>query len=286
MRRRWKTLLLAACGLIAVVAVCFFVCLQEKEPSYNGRTLSEWLWIGVKVPEYKQSVARPDLQPGRRCRPQNWNQCHSILLKWNERSDLSKRAMALEGFAYLTRMLRAHCLTLTNRFLSATKAEDIYHLGREIGLLGIARARFPVADSQINPPNVRAYAARGGLAEMSYLGSNADVIVSALLEIANDSQNSNIVVGAESALGQLGRSADKVVPIARAEYSLPRSTTKAKYAFSALFMFGTNAIAAKPAVESLLSDRNEENQKVGNEYPGAITPRNYVVTNGKLSVVQ
>ncbi|MDB6058215.1 MAG: hypothetical protein JWO95_2059 [Verrucomicrobiales bacterium] len=42
MRRRWKILLLAACGLIAVVAVCFF-SLREKEPSYNGRTLSEWL---------------------------------------------------------------------------------------------------------------------------------------------------------------------------------------------------------------------------------------------------
>lgn len=42
MRRRWKILLLAACGLIAVVAVCFF-CLRENEPSYNGRTLSEWL---------------------------------------------------------------------------------------------------------------------------------------------------------------------------------------------------------------------------------------------------
>ena len=37
-----KILLLGAGGLIAVVAVCFF-CLREKEPSYNGRTLSEWL---------------------------------------------------------------------------------------------------------------------------------------------------------------------------------------------------------------------------------------------------
>ncbi|MDB6056413.1 MAG: domain containing protein [Verrucomicrobiales bacterium] len=41
-RRRWKILSMAACGLIAVVAVCFF-CLREREPSYNGRTLSEWL---------------------------------------------------------------------------------------------------------------------------------------------------------------------------------------------------------------------------------------------------
>jgi hypothetical protein len=41
-RKRWKILLLGACGLVAVVAVCFF-CLREQEPSYNGRTLSEWL---------------------------------------------------------------------------------------------------------------------------------------------------------------------------------------------------------------------------------------------------
>jgi hypothetical protein len=42
MNRRRKILLLALCGLIAVIAVCFF-CLREREPSYNGRTLSEWL---------------------------------------------------------------------------------------------------------------------------------------------------------------------------------------------------------------------------------------------------
>ena len=42
MTRRRKTLLCVLCGVIAVAAVCFF-CLREKEPSYNGRTLSEWL---------------------------------------------------------------------------------------------------------------------------------------------------------------------------------------------------------------------------------------------------
>ncbi|MDB6058214.1 MAG: domain containing protein [Verrucomicrobiales bacterium] len=42
MTRTRKILLLSACGLIAVVAVCFF-CLREKEPSYHGRKLSEWL---------------------------------------------------------------------------------------------------------------------------------------------------------------------------------------------------------------------------------------------------
>jgi len=42
MRRRGKILLLSACGLVAVVGVCWF-CFREDEPSYNGRTLSEWL---------------------------------------------------------------------------------------------------------------------------------------------------------------------------------------------------------------------------------------------------
>lgn len=41
-KRRWKIFLLGASGLIVVVSVCFF-CLREKEPSYNGRTLSDWL---------------------------------------------------------------------------------------------------------------------------------------------------------------------------------------------------------------------------------------------------
>jgi hypothetical protein len=40
--RRRKLVLVAACGLAAVVAVCIFA-LREAEPSYNGRTLSEWL---------------------------------------------------------------------------------------------------------------------------------------------------------------------------------------------------------------------------------------------------
>ncbi len=35
-------LVVAGCALVAVVAVCFF-CFRENEPSYNGRTLSEWL---------------------------------------------------------------------------------------------------------------------------------------------------------------------------------------------------------------------------------------------------
>ncbi len=42
MTRRRKILLVSACGLIAVVALCFF-SLRDKEPAYNGRTLSEWL---------------------------------------------------------------------------------------------------------------------------------------------------------------------------------------------------------------------------------------------------
>lgn len=43
MRQRWK-ILLGVCGVAALVIICFF-CLRDsdKEPSYNGRTLSEWL---------------------------------------------------------------------------------------------------------------------------------------------------------------------------------------------------------------------------------------------------
>ncbi len=64
MRRRWKIFLLSACGLIAVVGICFF-SLREKEPSYNGRTLSEWLERSVAfdpretndVPEVRRQEA-------------------------------------------------------------------------------------------------------------------------------------------------------------------------------------------------------------------------------------
>ena len=42
MKRRWKIFLVAAGSLVAVWAICFFG-FREKEPSYNGRTLSEWL---------------------------------------------------------------------------------------------------------------------------------------------------------------------------------------------------------------------------------------------------
>lgn len=40
MARRYKILVCGLGGVIAVVAVCFF-CLREREPSYNGRTLSQ-----------------------------------------------------------------------------------------------------------------------------------------------------------------------------------------------------------------------------------------------------
>jgi hypothetical protein len=57
MARRRNILLIATCAVIAVVAVCFS-CLRTQEPSYNGRTLGEWLDTFARIsPEREQDEA-------------------------------------------------------------------------------------------------------------------------------------------------------------------------------------------------------------------------------------
>ena len=80
-RRRWKILLFGLCGLIALVAVCFF-CFHENRPSYNGRSLSEWLddieYIGGREGQREAGVAA--------IRAIGTNAC-PVLLKWSSAKD-------------------------------------------------------------------------------------------------------------------------------------------------------------------------------------------------------
>ncbi len=82
MTRRRKVLLLGLCGLIAVVGVCL-LCLRDKEPSYNGRTLSEWLDIAESYkPPAQRAQARHAVRViGTNAFPQllKWATTHSIV---------------------------------------------------------------------------------------------------------------------------------------------------------------------------------------------------------------
>jgi hypothetical protein len=78
-------LLLTACGLIAVVAICFF-CLREKEPSYNGRTLSEWVFVYGR----DRSTAN-DRKEAAKAIGSVGNNAIRFLLRWSDYEPSTKR---------------------------------------------------------------------------------------------------------------------------------------------------------------------------------------------------
>lgn len=154
-RRRSKIFLLAACALIAIVAACFFSLRDNDEPSYHGRTLSQWLehcplvdGIPPESDEEQQAVAavraigsnavptlllwrhatnslRKDWIDKQITNLPDWLRHSSIVEKIYATGARQKHYLALGAFHILRTNALPHLPELMREFKSATTPNDI-----------------------------------------------------------------------------------------------------------------------------------------------------------------
>ncbi len=254
MTRRRKILLLSACGLIAVVALCFF-SLREKEPSYNGRTLSEWLRDyhakatslvpdGEEIPDEESAAAVSAI--GTNAIP--------ILVKWLKEPAL-KRERSLDSAAWKipnerlrdiatdvlwkSSIRRKHYLAGTGFIILGTNAinalpdlanqfntsDDFYvTLIAAQALSSMGDKGLSVLIAAVRAPDMSkrraAIACVGDVGAAGHLGTNTSAAVTALIDAAKSEDRSLrwvVIV----ALGQLGEAAKPATPLLYAAQSDP-----------------------------------------------------------------
>lgn len=237
MRRRPKILLLVACALIAIVALCF-VSLRNNEPSYNGRTLSQWLlpltfsrgptnepnyveaaqavqamgqttlpwlvsWSEYRQPQLTSWLSDPSvpsiIRPG-------WLQ--NIFPPDNG----TKNKMALAGFRILQTNAATALPELERAFKADRQPTRAYLTGTSIGNLGAPAMTFLLQTVADAPSKDHARAAIYALGEMDYLGTNVAPAIPVLLHALENTNDPMIPRNAAIALGRLGVMPDKVMP--------------------------------------------------------------------------
>lgn len=276
MRRRWRILLLSACGVVAVVAVCFF-CLRDDEPSYNGRTLSEWLRIssGYVSAQQRRTAQDAVLQIGTNAIPSLMQWCsEASIIRGEQIQKISNRlprfiagtkpvrsfvyektakaAWANYGFAILgTNALQ--CLPeLEQRFRATTNSvvigvlvDVMQHLGKDAFDFFVDFARTSTDELQTR----LAAHAIGTMAELMRT-NGADSAVPVLLQIAQN-RNDEARVRAITALGQLRLQPEIVVPFITRQVSI---TNGRFFAIWTLQAFGEQARSAIPTLKLALND--------------------------------
>ncbi len=270
-RRRWKIVLFGLCGVIAVVAVCFF-CLRDNEPSYNGRTLSEWLVIGSPPTEPGKRVeaqkavlamgtnAVPTLlewcSERNLSRAQRDNQFltklpgiiaqNTSVLRWIRR-DVIRLNYAVYGFQILGTNASVALPELARRFNTSTNESFVYCTAFLIGHLG-----KPGLDFLLSVLQKKTDPHRDSVLQVIGNAEDAEVAVPLMLSILNDA-NDPLAPQAAAELGKLGVAPERVVPQL---INALRSTniSMRSGAIDGLRELGTNASAAIPALQMATND--------------------------------
>jgi hypothetical protein len=283
MRRRSKILLLAACVLIAAIAVCFF-CLRANEPSYNGGTLSGWLERPQKIglqpigqAEQLNDVATAVRAIGTNAVPAllSWSGAKDSLLhkfiaggmtnlpvhyrpKWVTRmvsnaSEERKHGLAESGFHILgTNALQA-LPELERRFQATTNGEEADLAVRMMQYLGKNAFDFFVEAAQRSPDEFHTRLAAHGIGTMaSEMTTNAMPAVPVLLQIAQN-RHDGARVRAITAMGQLQLQPELVVPAMTNQMSVAHGRY---FVIWTLGQFGPQARCAIPLLTNALHDRD------------------------------
>jgi hypothetical protein len=279
-RRRWKILFLAAGGFIAVIAVWFF-CLREKEPSYKGRRLSEWLERHATGWKYDDSMRRVGedkdsadaiLAIGTSALP--W------LLKWNSEktptinvmwqrfvelpdgykptvvrkaliraSEEIKHQLAVEGFEVLGTNAASALPELQMAFRNATNTSDISRCAECMKFLGVGALEFFITVIREDGTNFHRTCAIRYIGDMGYLGTNALPAVPVLLAAAKRPNS----WGAARSVGQLQLQPEIVIP---ALTNLLTSTNYCERMFSLLGLgfIGKNGSVPRASLQTALTD--------------------------------
>ncbi len=247
MRRRWKILLCALCGLIAVLAIWFFG-FREKEPSYNGRTLSEWLIlhdhsldIGDRGFVYTNRTAIAAAAAVRAI----GSNAVPILLKWNRGQDSEtlkatrtrffelprdyrydwirylinhaspqrNQGLVTSGFEILGTNAVSALPELERAFIAATNHGEASRNAEAMQYLGPQALDFLLTFVQAGGPNnLHRIEAIKAIGQMHYLGTNAMPAVPVLLSIAQSTNDQFAHLAAWSA-GRLGVAPEKVMSV-------------------------------------------------------------------------
>lgn len=288
-RRQWKTLLLAGCGLIAVVAICFF-CLREKQPSYNGRTLSAWL-------EEYNPTWQYDRAGNRRNVPTRTEQsilaveaigtnAVPLLLRWAAAKDSSilnvlgtvfeklpervvmfiaptiwsgtagrKNMLAKSGFDILGTNAVAAVPELKRMFNNTSPGLDLEVPAFCLKCVG--RAGFQVLAEAVenNQSNAQYFAASKQLAQITPGDPNTAPVAETCVRILQSNKSNNLdarCIGI-SILGSLALDPQRFIPIITNQFNTTNTRIR-RVVVESLWKYGTNASLALPTVREALND--------------------------------
>lgn len=286
MTSRRKILAVALCGVVAASAVCIFA-LRDDEPTYRGRTLSDWLWQYVRI-NYGYTTGPPATRESDEAAAairQIGTNGIPLFLKWGEARDSKTKILLREAFEHLPEVLRPDDVT-TAFYKNSAAAKQQLAFGGFI-LLGTnavpaldtlaQKFRSSTDDSAtlwgnclagLGPEGLRVLLTKENLRNNYQIQATVNVVVNSratinsnavscvplLLELLHGSDDELKFVGAVG-LGKIGSNPGKVVPelidVARSTNDYVRLP-----AIIALGDYGKAASNAIPVIEAALSSEN------------------------------
>ncbi len=226
MSLRWK-LLIAGCAVLAVVTWVVILC-RPKAPSYEGKSIAEWLASfdtpsGLSQVQYQQRAQK------------------------RSEATLSLRQMGPEVYPYLRRMLQP----------DSAAAKLLQAAAREI------RRDYdqPGLPATLSPEEVRM---RRAVEACAALGRDAQTMTPDLLLVLKSNSYSNVRSRAAYALGEIGGAPDKVVPALIQSLS---NRVDGNILIS-LGKYGADAVPAVPTLVGLLDaiQKNVSEHKAFDRY--------------------
>ena len=275
---RWRKVIVWAVAAIVVVVVGWAV-FREREPRYNGKTLSEWMVLRQKdfIRETPALGTSPALEALRAIGTNGvpylleWLQYDEpaslrTLCNWVLRLPSQRVGNAATGLL-LRRSERAVMSTVSFRDLGPGATNAIPELSRIMGdakakkasdravsaLMSLGPVALPALRGALsNPTNhQREWIARQ-IGEIQGLGTNGHAAVPVLLDCVRDS-DSGLKQAAIRTLGRLGLDPDAVVPVLAAQLADTNWYTRRVSAL-ALGDFGRNGASAVPVLLNALDD--------------------------------
>ncbi len=262
MTGRRKKFLLAACGVVAVVGVCFF-CLRDNEPSYNGRTLSEWLdeceELGFQeiadMPKLKDAVtavraigtnALPRLlawEAKDESPSQKWLGRHipsPLKQPWLEKlisGDAAHKNMIAEiGFQILGTNALPALPQLEERFTKGTNGTQVLGSAYAMAYMGRNAFDFCLRTAESGGTNLHVRAAIVAIGQMNYLGTNAMRAMPVLLNAMKNTNDLRVARAATLSASGLGLMPERVLPAATNLFQLGDASTKANVLLGIRFL--------------------------------------------------
>ncbi len=276
---------------MAVVALCFF-CLRDNEPSYNGRTLSEWLeQHGARYPFDRSgnAVGQPmdaETEAADAAIRKIGTNAIPLLLKWGTAKVSKTEPFADAILQHLPDRI-ADVIAPTAWKMTAQRKRDFYSIG--FNILGTnAIAALPELARRFNAStnkdqavlealclqamgdkgveafaatickgrtNLQAQVSMQFLRRLGRYNTNAEAAVPTLLQLASGGDASEST-SAMITLGQLALSPSVVVPTLESNLSSTNAVVR-RAALSGLWGYETNAASAAPLVRAALNDTNK-----------------------------